>query len=84
MTYPKITKGDTAPAVHPAVRDALRCFDVDHLPADLKAVAQPFRDLALMMAEELPSDSQVTLALHHLTAAKDCAVRAVVFNREAA
>lgn len=80
MTYPKI-EDDSAPTMHPAVRQALRGLNCDHLPEDLRAVAEPFREVGLMMAEELPSDPEVTRGLHKLVEAKDCAVRAAVFNR---
>jgi hypothetical protein len=69
-------------ALAPDVRDALRGFEFAHLPPDLRAVSIPFRDLAYTLAELLPEDSETVCALRKLVEAKDCAVRAVVFNRE--
>lgn len=78
--------GDSAPddTMHPAIRDALRGFECAHLPDDLRAVSMPFRDLAYTLAELLPNDPETTRGLHKLVESKDCAVRAVVFNRETA
>lgn len=63
--------------LHPAVAEVLQFFDHDHLPAELSAVSAPFKELAQRLAATLRG-SQLTLALHHLLAAKDSAVRAQV------
>lgn len=83
----KVPAGDpraaVAGTVHPDVADALRGFEVEHLPPDLIGIAREFRTLALTMAEELPGDVEAVRGLHKLVEAKDCAVRALVFNRPA-
>jgi hypothetical protein len=83
MNYPTYSNADNAKPdeSHPAIRTALRGFEVEHLPGDLRPTAQLFRNLALTLAEELPSDPETTIALRKLVEAKDCAVRAIVFNR---
>jgi uncharacterized protein YhdP len=64
-------------ALHPAVAERLRFFDCDHLPAPLKKIAQPMRDLAWWMAGELEG-TQLTAGLDRLLEAKDCFVRAAL------
>lgn len=55
----------------------LQFFRCDHLPPNLRAVSQPFRDLAEQIAAG-PSNAETTAALRKLLEAKDCAVRAHV------
>lgn len=72
----------TAPAVnrHPSVQGVLQFFAYDHLPDKLKEVSRPFGVLALQLADTLPQNAELTVALRKLLEAKDCAVRALLFK----
>lgn len=61
--------------LHPAAAEVLQFFNSLHLPQHLAQVAQPFKDLAHHLAATLKGN-QLVIALHHLLAAKDSAVRA--------
>ena len=54
----------------------LRWFKLDHLPMELRLVAQPFCDAAQLFAKSVPPGPEATAALRKLVEAKDCAVRA--------
>ena len=54
----------------------LQFFAFDHLRDDLKAVSQPFGELAERIVETLPRNPERTVALRKLLEAKDAAVRA--------
>lgn len=71
------TAHQVAADLHPAVAEVLQFFDPSHLPSELAAVSSKFQTLAHELASTLKG-SQLTLALHHLLAAKDSAVRAKV------
>ncbi len=58
----------------------LQFFKYDHLPEHLKEVSKPFCDLATQVAESLPSNPESTTAIRKLLEAKDCAVRAKLFE----
>ena len=58
----------------------LQFFVYEHLPPHLQAVSKPFGDLARHIVETLPSNAERTVALRKLLEAKDCAVRALLFN----
>jgi hypothetical protein len=58
----------------------LQFFKYDHLPEHLQTVSKPFADLAHKIAEDLPSNPESTTALRKLLEAKDCAVRAILFQ----
>lgn len=58
----------------------LQFFAYDHLPAHLRAVSEPFHTLAHALALSLPANAESTTALRKLLEAKDCAVRAVLFQ----
>jgi hypothetical protein len=72
----------------------LQFFKYDHLPAKLQAVSKPFGDLAhaivlgdnvpeagtVTLGPPLPRNPERTVALRKLLEAKDCAVRAVLFQ----
>lgn len=64
---------------HPAVQNILQFFAFDHLPPHLRAVSQPFCELAERVADG-PSNAESTVALRKLLEAKDAAVRAVLFK----
>lgn len=69
-------------ARHPAVEFQLQFFKYDHLPSDLWPTSAPFAALALQIADG-PQNAEATVALRKLLEAKDCAVRAVVADRNA-
>ena len=58
----------------------LQFFKYDHLPPKLQAVSQPFGDLAGMIVLQLPRNPERTASLRKLLEAKDCAVRALLFQ----
>lgn len=55
-------------------------FRFAHLPPHLQAVSKPFGELAAQMIATLPSNPERTVALRKLLEAKDCAVRALLFE----
>lgn len=58
----------------------LQFFQYDHLPAHLQDVSRPFCELADHIVTMLPSNPERTVALRKLLEAKDCAVRAVLYQ----
>jgi len=58
----------------------LQFFKFQHLPEKLREVSIPFCMLAQDMVEKLPSNPERTVALRKLLEAKDCAVRAVLYE----
>jgi hypothetical protein len=58
----------------------LQFFKYEHLPEHLRAVSQPFGELAQTIVDKLPSNPERTVALRKLLEAKDCAVRAVLYE----
>jgi hypothetical protein len=56
----------------------MQFFSYKHLPLKLQEVSAPFCDLARLIQDKLPSNSEKTAALHKLLEAKDCAVRAAL------
>jgi len=58
----------------------LQFFKYDHLPERLQAVSKPFCELAEMVVMELPMNPERTVALRKLLEAKDCAVRASLYQ----
>ena len=58
----------------------IQFFSYEHLPPALKAVSQPFCELAKQIDESLPNNAEKATALRKLLEAKDCAVRAVIFK----
>jgi hypothetical protein len=56
----------------------LQYFAYSHLPEKLKAVSEPFGQLAARIVETLPRNPERTMALRKLLEAKDCAVRAAL------
>jgi ferritin-like protein len=59
----------------------LQFFRFEHLPAHLQAVSKPFAELAAQICETLPSNPERTVALRKLLEAKDCAVRALIYQQ---
>jgi hypothetical protein len=58
----------------------LQFFAYEHLPPHLQAVSKPFGELAELILDTLPPNSERNKALDELLAAKDCAVRALIFK----
>ena len=58
----------------------LQFFGYEHLPPRLREVSKPFGDLAQWIIAELPANPERTVALRKLLEAKDCAVRARLFQ----
>lgn len=57
----------------------LQFFAFMHLPAELREVSRPFRELAEKLVRDLPCNPERTTALRKLLEAKDCAVRAYLY-----
>lgn len=68
---------------NPAVDFVLQFFECDHLPPELRVVAQSFKTLAHQVAVE-SSNQETTVSLRKLLEAKDAAVRAVLVERRRA
>jgi hypothetical protein len=58
----------------------LQFFRYEHLPEHLQAMSRPFGVLARQLVENLPRNPERTVALRKLLEAKDCAVRALLFE----
>jgi hypothetical protein len=58
----------------------LQFFAYAHLPPHLQEVSKPFGDLAQQIVDTLPGNPERTVALRKLLEAKDCAVRALLFQ----
>lgn len=58
----------------------LQFFTYTHLPVRLQEVSLPFCHLAQSLVQTLPLNPERTAALQKLLAAKDCAVRAVLWK----
>ncbi len=56
----------------------MQFFAWEHLPPRLAEVSQPFGQLALLVVETLPDNTERVEALRKLLEAKDCAVRALL------
>jgi len=54
----------------------MQFFTFEHLPPELRAVSQPFAELAARVQSALPRNPERTVALRKLLEAKDAAVRA--------
>jgi hypothetical protein len=68
------------PSSPPPVDRMLQFFRFDHLPAPLRDVSRPFAELADLIVASLPSNPERTVCLRKLLEAKDCAVRARLFE----
>jgi hypothetical protein len=75
------TDTTTAPAAPTRATDRMeQFFRFAHLPPHLQAVSKPFGELAAQIIATLPSNPERTVALRKLLEAKDCAVRALLFE----
>jgi hypothetical protein len=58
----------------------LQFFTYEHLREDLKPVSKAFGDLAEQVVKMLPRNPERTVTLRKLLEAKDCAVRAALYE----
>jgi len=61
----------------------MQFFAYEHLPPHLQEISKPFGDLALHIVDTLPANAERTAGLRKLLEAKDCAVRAKLYNEPA-
>lgn len=61
----------------------LQFFEFAHLRHDLKVVSESFHSLAHHLVSTLPRNPERTVALRKLLEAKDCAVRACIYQDQA-
>jgi hypothetical protein len=60
----------------------LQFFSTAHLLGELRAVSEPFGELARHVVATLPRNPERTVALRKLLEAKDCAVRAALYKSD--
>jgi len=58
----------------------MQFFEYRHLPEHLQSISKPFGLLAESMDQMLPENPEKSTALRKLLEAKDCAVRARLFQ----
>lgn len=58
----------------------LQFFAYAHLPAHLQEISRPFGEFAEWIVATLPMNPERTVALRKLLEAKDCAVRAKLYQ----
>ena len=58
----------------------MQFFKFKHLPYSLQIASKPFCELAETLEAKLPDNPEKSTALRKLLEAKDCAVRAALFN----
>jgi len=58
----------------------LQFFAYEHLPTNLWSASKGFHDLAHTIVDSLPRNPERTVALRKLLEAKDCAVRACIYE----
>lgn len=63
---------------HPAVKEVMRFFAADHLPARLQAISAGCGSLAAHMVGQGLTGPELTVGLRKLLEAKDCFVRAAL------
>jgi len=63
---------------HATPEHIIQFFAYEHLPPNLRAVSQPFGELARTMAETTPPGAEQSAGLRKLLEAKDCFVRAAL------
>lgn len=71
------------PQPEPNGEPMLRYFTYSHLPGPLQDVSKLFHACAIAIAVSLPRSAERTVALRKLLEAKDCAIRAAVFDSPA-
>lgn len=78
-TEQKLAQQGTVP-IPPQTEYLLQFFKYAHLPERLQLVSSPFCDLAEELVRILPRNPERTVALRKLLEAKDCAVRALIYQ----
>lgn len=58
----------------------MQFFKYEHLPEKLQVVSKPFCTLAEELDRTLPQNPETSTALRKMVEAKDCAVRAILFQ----
>lgn len=58
----------------------LQFFAYDHLTERMQVVSRPFNELAHSLVANLPRNPERSVALRKLLEAKDCAVRALIYQ----
>lgn len=58
----------------------LQFFRYEHLPEQLQFISRPFCELAQHVCATVPQNPERTVALRKLLEAKDCAVRAIIYE----
>ena len=58
----------------------LQFFAYTHLPPNLAEISRPFSEMAYALVEKLPRNPERSAALRKLLEAKDCAVRARLYE----
>lgn len=61
----------------------MQFFNYDHLKPELQKISKPFWVLAQHICNTLPANPERTVALRKLLEAKDCAVRAHLYDDNA-
>jgi hypothetical protein len=64
--------------VRPMPEHIMQFFTYEHLPPHLRAVSEPFANMAQTIVDTVPRNPERTVALRKLLEAKDAAVRAMV------
>jgi hypothetical protein len=64
----------------PTPERMMQFFAYAHLPTHLQSVSKPFGELAETIVATVPSNPERTVALRKLLEAKDCAVRALLYQ----
>lgn len=67
---------------HEATQELMAFFTYSHLPTELQQLSAPCFDLAMTMLHLLPDGRELTVGLRKLLEAKDCFVRAKVWQRD--
>lgn len=79
-TDPDAVAQGLSPRVLQAADRMMQFFAYEHLPPKLAEVSRPFCDLAARICDTLPGNPERTVALRKLLEAKDCAVRAALYQ----
>lgn len=75
-TIDQLTTKPDGSARHPSVAGVLKHFRYAHLPENLQKVSRPCAELAILMADNIPENADLTVGLRELLTAKDNFVRA--------
>lgn len=67
---------------HESTKELMAFFTYSYLPTELQHLSAPCFDLAMTMLHLLPDCRELTVGLRKLLEAKDCFVRAKVWQRD--